>query len=73
LLDVLKGDASLFTRGDSIELAWALVDQIMAGWDSDGAPPLVHYEPGTWGPSEADDLVAHDGFTWQLSCLHDDE
>jgi glucose-6-phosphate 1-dehydrogenase len=68
LLDVLKGDAALFTRGDSIELAWRLVDQILEGWDSDGAPPLVIYEPGSWGPSEADDLVSHDGFSWQLSC-----
>jgi glucose-6-phosphate 1-dehydrogenase len=71
LLDVLKGDASLFTRGDSIELAWGLVDQILEGWDSDDAPPLVTYEPGTWGPSEADALVAHDGFTWRLSCTRD--
>lgn len=71
LLDVLKGDASLFTRGDSIELAWGLVDQIIEGWDSDGAPPLVTYEPGSWGPSEADALVAHDGFTWRLSCIRE--
>ncbi len=70
LLDVIKGDASLFTRGDSIELAWGLVDQILEGWESENAPPLVTYEPGTWGPSAADDLVAHDGFTWHLSCLH---
>ena len=70
LLDVLKGDASLFTRGDSIELAWGLVDQIIEGWNSDTAPPLSIYEPGSWGPSEADDLVAHDGFSWQLSCAH---
>ncbi len=70
LLDVLKGDAALFTRGDSIELAWGLVDQIIAGWNSETAPPLVKYEPGSWGPSEADDLVAHDGFTWQISCIH---
>jgi glucose-6-phosphate 1-dehydrogenase len=70
LLDVLKGDASLFTRGDSIELAWALVDQIFDGWASDEAPPLSIYQPGTWGPAEADTLVAHDGFRWQLSCSH---
>jgi glucose-6-phosphate 1-dehydrogenase len=70
LLDVLKGDASLFTRGDSIELAWALVDQIFDGWASDKAPPLSIYKPGTWGPAEADTLVAHDGFRWQLSCSH---
>jgi glucose-6-phosphate 1-dehydrogenase len=71
LLDVLKGDASLFTRGDSIELAWGLVDQIMEGWDTDHSPPLATYAPGSWGPKEADDLVAHDGFTWRLSCLHE--
>jgi glucose-6-phosphate 1-dehydrogenase len=70
LLDVLKGDAALFTRGDSIELAWALVDKIFEGWASDSAPPLHIYEPGSWGPVEADDLVAHDGFSWRLSCIH---
>lgn len=71
LLDVLKGDAALFTRGDSIELAWGLIDQIFEGWASDAAPPLVIYEPGSWGPSQADDLVAHDGFTWQMSCIQE--
>jgi glucose-6-phosphate 1-dehydrogenase len=70
LLDVLKGDAALFTRGDSIELAWGLVDKIFEGWASDNAPPLHIYEPGSWGPTEADDLVAHDGFSWRLSCIH---
>jgi glucose-6-phosphate 1-dehydrogenase len=68
LLDVLKGDASLFTRADSIELAWGLVDQILNGWASPQAPPLIEYEPGSWGPAEAETLLAHDGFTWQLSC-----
>jgi glucose-6-phosphate 1-dehydrogenase len=70
LLDVLKGDAALFNRDDSIELSWALVDKIFEGWASDNAPPLHIYEPGSWGPAEADDLVAHDGFSWRLSCIH---
>lgn len=72
LLDVLKGDASLFTRADSIELAWKLVDDIFAGWESEHAPPLAFYEPGSWGPAEADKLVAHDGFTWTMGCGGDE-
>jgi glucose-6-phosphate 1-dehydrogenase len=68
LLDVVKGDASLFTRGDAIELAWGLVDQILQGWESDVAPPLVTYESGTWGPEAAHNLIAHDGYTWVTGC-----
>ncbi len=68
LLDVLKGDASLFTRGDAIELAWGLVDKILAGWESKGAPPLEIYKPGTWGPGAAETLIEHDGYTWTLGC-----
>ncbi|MCI0396786.1 MAG: glucose-6-phosphate dehydrogenase [Chloroflexi bacterium] len=68
LLDAIKGDAALFTRADTIELSWELVDNILAGWQSDAAPPLITYERGSWGPAEGDALVAHDGFTWLLSC-----
>jgi glucose-6-phosphate 1-dehydrogenase len=71
LLDVLKGDASLFTRGDAIELAWELVDRISAAWESEHAPPLCFYGPGSWGPAEADALLARDGFSWVLSCNHE--
>jgi glucose-6-phosphate 1-dehydrogenase len=68
ILDVLKGDASLFTRGDAIELAWGLVDKIHLGWELDTAPPLSIYEPGSWGPPEADALIDHDGYSWSLGC-----
>ena len=37
-----------------VELAWALIDPILANWDGPTAPPLAFYEPGTWGPAEAD-------------------
>jgi glucose-6-phosphate 1-dehydrogenase len=73
LLDVLKGDASLFTRSDAIELSWALIDPILAGWESGQAPPLYFYESGTWGPPEADALIAHDGYHWTNGCSHDNE
>ena len=68
LLDVLKGDASLFTRSDAIEHSWALIDPILESWQSEYAPPLCFYESGTWGPKEADALIAHDGYHWTHGC-----
>ena len=67
LLDTLQGDASLFARSDEIELSWGVVDPILAGWDM-GLPPLAFYEPGTWGPREADELLARDGLVWMAGC-----
>jgi glucose-6-phosphate 1-dehydrogenase len=68
LLDAMQADASLFARADEIELAWGLVDPIMAGWEQPDAPPLAFYEPGSWGPAEADDLLARDGRAWHHGC-----
>ncbi len=68
LFDALKGDASLFTRADAIELSWQLIDPILEGWASPSAPALASYEPGSWGPQEADDLLCHDGFVWTQGC-----
>ena len=68
LLDAIQGDASLFARADEIELAWGLVDPILEGWEQPGAPPLVYYPQDSWGPTEADDLLARDGREWLLGC-----
>ena len=69
LLDALKADASLFARSDGIQRAWALIDPIISGWEqSPDAPPLVGYSPGSWGPAEADSLLAQAGHRWQLGC-----
>ncbi len=70
LLDVIKGDASLFTRGDSNELAWELIDPILHGWDTNHEPPLTFYESGSWGPIESERLLAEDGGKWAIGC-HD--
>ncbi len=69
LLEALQGDASLFTRADSIEQSWKIIDAILAGWDSPAAPPLVTYTPGSWGPAEADTLLARDGRRWMQNCM----
>jgi glucose-6-phosphate 1-dehydrogenase len=63
LLDALVGDATLFTRRDEVEAAWALFDPLLQAWDSAQAVPT--YEAGSWGPKEADDLLAEDGRTWR--------
>jgi glucose-6-phosphate 1-dehydrogenase len=73
LLDALNGDAALFTRSDEIEAAWKIIDPILQGWQSDQAPPMATYKPGSWGPKEADDLLAKNDNAWRMGCLHDDD
>jgi glucose-6-phosphate 1-dehydrogenase len=50
--DAMAGDATLFARQDVVEAAWAIVDPVIHG-----PSPLYAYEPGSWGPAEADRLV----------------
>ena len=64
LLEALAGDASLFTRADEVEAAWGLIDPVAQAWSSGQLPPLGVYGPGTWGPVEADELLARDGRHW---------
>ncbi len=71
LLDALLGDAALFAREDEITASWRLIDAIIAGWKSSNAPAMAHYDGGTWGPVEADDLLDVDGYQWHLGCTHD--
>ncbi|MEW5959619.1 MAG: glucose-6-phosphate dehydrogenase [Chloroflexota bacterium] len=68
ILDALKGDASLFARSDEIQLAWQLMDPILQGWVASDGPPLTSYQPDSWGPAEADQLLARDGRTWRMGC-----
>jgi glucose-6-phosphate 1-dehydrogenase len=64
LLDALQGDAALFTRADEVEMAWSLIDPIIERWETHQTPPLAAYQPGSWGPAEADALLARDGCWW---------
>jgi glucose-6-phosphate 1-dehydrogenase len=52
----MKGDATLFVREDAVEAAWSIVEPVLGG-----AAPLHVYEPGAWGPPEADLLAADMG------------
>ena len=54
--DAMAGDGALFTREDAVEAAWAVVDGVL---DTHG--PLHTYKPGSWGPKQANALIAPDG------------
>jgi len=65
LLDVMRGDATLFTRGDEVEAQWHLITPIEEAWSTEGAPPLEEYAAGTDGPAAADQLLARNGHRWR--------
>ena len=65
LLDAMSGDATLFARRDEVEEAWAFIDPIENAWAEKNAPPLTFYPSGSWGPEEADELLARDGRAWR--------
>ena len=65
LLDVMQGEATLFTRGDEVEAQWRLITPIEEVWAREGAPPVTEYRAGTDGPPAADHLLARNGHRWR--------
>jgi len=65
LLDAMSGDATLFARRDEVEEAWRFVDRILDAWSAQDAEGLAMYSAGTWGPTEADDLITRHSATWR--------
>jgi glucose-6-phosphate 1-dehydrogenase len=62
--DCLRGDATLFDRGDSVEAAWSLVDPILDVWSAARTGKVPTYPAGTWGPKESDQLLERDDRQW---------
>lgn len=65
LLDAMRGDATLFTRRDEVEEQWAYIDRVFDAWRAEASAPPPTYGAGTWGPEQADDLLARDGRRWR--------
>jgi glucose-6-phosphate 1-dehydrogenase len=65
LLDCMLGDATLFARRDAVEISWALVTPILRAWEQDRVLPIPTYESGSWGPPEADRLIASECCGWR--------
>jgi glucose-6-phosphate 1-dehydrogenase len=65
LLDAMLGDATLFTRGDEAEAAWALMTPILEGWAAHAGRELPRYPAGSWGPAVANSLLSMPGQKWR--------
>ena len=59
LLDIMRGDQTLFVRADEVEEAWRVYAPIL-----EHPPPLQSYPAGSWGPKAADRLIASGGHRW---------
>jgi glucose-6-phosphate 1-dehydrogenase len=63
IMDVIRGNATLFMRRDEVEAAWKWIDPILDGWAASREAPKA-YTAGTWGPSSSIALIERDGRTW---------
>ncbi|HXH37002.1 MAG TPA: glucose-6-phosphate dehydrogenase, partial [Thermoanaerobaculia bacterium] len=63
--DAMKGDATLFAREDMVEAEWRVVDPLI-----NHGLPVHDYDPGTWGPAEAQSVIA--GGSWHDPANGDD-
>ncbi|MEO0386813.1 MAG: glucose-6-phosphate dehydrogenase [Pseudomonadota bacterium] len=64
IMDVIRGNQTLFMRGDEVEAAWAWTDGILAGWEAGSARPSP-YDAGGSGPEDALLLLHRDGRRWR--------
>jgi glucose-6-phosphate 1-dehydrogenase len=64
IMDVIRGNQTLFMRGDEVEAAWAWTDPIIEGWEARGDKPQT-YDPGSSGPEDALMLMHRDGRRWR--------
>ncbi len=64
IMDVIRGNQTLFMRGDEVEAAWAWTDPLIADWTNKGDRP-VSYDAGTAGPEDALILMHRDGRRWR--------
>ncbi|RJG19107.1 glucose-6-phosphate dehydrogenase [Massilia cavernae] len=71
LLDVLRGQLTLFMRGDELEAAWDWVEPILNHWEHEDSMPIP-YTSGTWGPAASSALIGRDGLQWREEALPED-
>ncbi|MEP9385962.1 glucose-6-phosphate dehydrogenase [Mesorhizobium sp. KR9-304] len=66
IMDVIRGNQTLFMRRDEVEAAWTWVDPILNAW-AESRQEVQGYTAGTWGPSASIALIERDGRTWHES------
>jgi glucose-6-phosphate 1-dehydrogenase len=65
IYDCMIGDATLFQRADMVEAGWSVITPVLDVWKALPPRAFPNYPAGSWGPKEADDLLAHDGREWR--------
>jgi glucose-6-phosphate 1-dehydrogenase len=66
LLDIMRGDATLFMRDDQAEASWVAITPVLETWEAIRPTDFPSYQAGTWGPEAADVLIAQDGRSWVM-------
>ena len=64
LEDVIEGNPTLFMRADQVEAAWTIIEPILQAWQTRPPVDFPNYAPGTWGPEDAEALIAKGGNHW---------
>lgn len=64
LEDVIEGNPTLFMRADQVERAWEVIQPILDAWETRPPVDFPNYTPGSWGPEDAEALIAKDGRHW---------
>lgn len=64
LLDVMEGNPTLFMRADQVEAAWKVITPILETWQTRAPVDFPNYVPNSWGPEDAEALIARDGHNW---------
>ncbi|WP_262919172.1 glucose-6-phosphate dehydrogenase [Niabella hibiscisoli] len=64
LLDAMMGNPTQFMRGDQVEIAWEVIEPILDTWEKRPPVDFPNYAPGSWGPEDAEALIAKDGRNW---------
>jgi len=65
LLDAMRGDATLFSRRDAVEASWAWLTPLLDYYEHNPPDDFPNYEPGSWGPGCADQLIGRDRRAWR--------
>lgn len=72
LLDVMTGDQTQFMRADQVESAWELLMPVVNAWENKKSLSFPNYTADSWGPEDAEALIARDGFHWFTLPLNKD-
>ena len=64
LEDIISDNPTLFMRADQVEAAWKVITPILEAWQKRKPVDFPNYSPGSWGPEDADELIAKDGYHW---------